>query len=68
MANKAKKENYQNIDNQGLAEKIAETELQLKRLKFSHAVNPVENPLSIRSLRREIARIKTEQNKRKADI
>lgn len=41
MAKKAKKEDYRSLDNQGLADKIAETELQLKRLSFSHAVNPI---------------------------
>lgn len=66
MAKKATNTDYRSLDVQGLADKIAETELQLSRLKFSHAVNPVENPLSIRSLRREIARLKTEQSKRKA--
>lgn len=68
MAKKAKTTDYRSLDGQGLADKIAETELQLSRLKFSHAVNPIENPLSIRSLRREIAQLKTEQSKRKAGI
>jgi large subunit ribosomal protein L29 len=68
MAKKAKQEDYRALDNQGLADKVAETELQLKRLSFSHAVNPIENPLTIRSLRRQIARLKTEQSKRKAGI
>ncbi len=66
MAKKAKQEDYRSLDGQGLADKVAETKLQLKRLTFSHAVNPIENPLTIRSLRREIARIQTEQTKRKA--
>jgi large subunit ribosomal protein L29 len=64
-ATKAKVEDYRSLDNQVLADQIAENELQLKRLHFSHAVNPVENPLSIRTLRRKIARLKTEQTKRK---
>ncbi len=68
MAKKAKQEDYRSLDNQGLADKVAETELQLQRLKFSHAVNPIENPLTIRSLRREIARLKTEQTKRNTSI
>jgi large subunit ribosomal protein L29 len=68
MAKKAKQEDYRSLDNQGLADKVAETKLQLKRLKFGHAVNPIENPLTIRSLRREIARVQTEQTKRKAGI
>ncbi|MCY7420481.1 MAG: 50S ribosomal protein L29 [Chitinophagaceae bacterium] len=39
--------------------KIAEDELRLKKLSFAHAISPLENPQSIRSLRRDIARLKT---------
>lgn len=66
MAKKATKDDYRSLDNQGLADKVAESKLQLKRLTFSHAVNPIENPLTIRSLRREVARLQTEQTTRKA--
>jgi large subunit ribosomal protein L29 len=55
---------YRSLDNEGLTTKITEEELRLKKLKFSHAVNPIENPLSIKLLRREIARLKTENRKR----
>ena len=42
---------------------IEETDLRLKRMTFSHAITPIENPMSIRILRREIARLKTQQRK-----
>jgi large subunit ribosomal protein L29 len=42
-----------------LASKIQEDELRLKKLSFAHAIAPLENPQSIRSLRRDIARLKT---------
>ena len=42
-----------------LKAKIAEDELLLKKLSFAHAISPLENPQSIRSLRRDIARLKT---------
>ncbi len=65
---KAKKANkvddYRSLDDQGLATKIGDEELRLKKMHFSHAVNPIENPLSIRQLRRTIARMKTEQRRR----
>ena len=67
MANKKQKtemHGYRSLDEQGLSDKISETQMQLKRTRFSHAVNPVENPLTIRAMRREIARMKTEENKR----
>lgn len=63
-SNKAKVEDYRSLDDQALTEKIADQEMQLKKLHFSHAVNPIENPLSIRTLRRQIAQLKTEQRKR----
>lgn len=63
-ASKAKTEDYRSLDDQALVNKIEDTKMQLKRLHFSHAVNPIENPLTIRAMRREIARLKTEQTKR----
>ena len=39
--------------------KIKEDELRLKKLSFAHAISPLENPQSIRLLRRDIARLKT---------
>ncbi len=63
-AKKAKAEDYRSLDGQALTDRIADQEVQLKKLHFSHAVNPIENPLSIRTLRRQIARLKTEQRRR----
>ncbi|MGC4101917.1 50S ribosomal protein L29 [Ferruginibacter sp.] len=42
-----------------LKAKIQEDELRLKKLTFAHAISPLENPQSIRSLRRDVARLKT---------
>jgi large subunit ribosomal protein L29 len=61
---KAKVEDYRSLDDQTLTGKISEEEVRLKKLHFSHAVNPIENPLTIRQLRRTIARMKTEQRRR----
>lgn len=52
------------LSDQDLQTRIAEEQMRLKKLKFSHAVTPIENPLTIRQLRRDIARLKTEQHKR----
>jgi large subunit ribosomal protein L29 len=64
-ATKAKVDDYRSLDDQALDTRIGDEELRLKKLHFSHAVNPIENPLTIRQLRRTIARLKTEQSKRK---
>jgi len=63
-AKKAKVEDYRSLDNEALTQKISDEQMRLKKTKFSHAVNPIENPLSIKTQRRAIARLKTEQRKR----
>jgi large subunit ribosomal protein L29 len=63
MAAKVKLD-LKSLSQQDLKEKIAEEQLRLKKITFSHAITPIENPMSIRSLRREIARMKTELHKR----
>ena len=52
------------LSEQELKEKISEEQLRLKKITFSHAITPIENPMSIRSLRRQIAQLKTELRKR----
>lgn len=47
------------LDVDGLKAKIAEDELRLKKLSFAHSVTPLENPVSVRLLRKDIARLKT---------
>jgi large subunit ribosomal protein L29 len=61
---KQAKDDYRSLENEALNEKVSEEELRLKKTKFSHAVNPIENPLAIKAQRRMIARLKTEQRKR----
>ena len=38
---------------------------RLMKLKMSHSVSPLENPLSIKFARKQVARIMTELSKRK---
>jgi len=63
-AKQAKTEDYRSLNNEALNDKISDEQLRLKKTRFSHAVNPIENPLSIKTQRRQIARLKTEQRKR----
>lgn len=46
-----------------LEAKIREDEQRLKKLGFAHSVSPLENPQSLRALRRDIARMKTQLRK-----
>lgn len=52
------------LNESDLKAKIAEDELRMKKLSFAHAISPLENPQSIRSLRRDIARLKTALKKK----
>jgi len=52
------------LSDQDIEVQIAENKLRLKKLKFSHAVSPIENPLTIKLLKKETARLRTEQRKR----
>ena len=47
-----------------LKARIQEDEMRLKKLKFAHSISPLENPVSIRGLRREVSRLKTELKKK----
>ena len=52
------------LNDEDLKARIEEDEMRLKKLKFAHAISPVENPMSIRDLRKDVARLKTELKKR----
>ena len=58
------KKSIQNLNDQDLQARIKEDELRLKKLEFAHALSPLENPMTIRNLRRELARLKTELKKK----
>lgn len=47
-----------------LKARIEEDQLRLKKLEFAHAISPLEDPMGIRSLRRDIARLQTELRKK----
>jgi len=49
---------------QDLKSRIQEDELRIKKLKFAHAVSPLENPMNIREVRKDLARTKTELRKK----
>ena len=53
------KKSIQGLGDQDLQARIKEDELRLKKLEFAHALSPLENPMTVRNLRRELARLKT---------
>ena len=49
-----------------LLSRIREDQQRLKKLEFAHAISPLESPVNIRLVRKDIARLKTELTKRKS--
>lgn len=56
------------INENDLQARIQEDEMRLKKLEFAHVISPLENPMTIRALRKDVARLKTELQKRKLGI
>jgi large subunit ribosomal protein L29 len=54
-----KYDNIKSLSVTELQEQINDSEKTLQRLKFSHRLTPLENPMQIRGLRKQIARLYT---------
>ncbi len=63
----AKKEkiNLADMSAEDLKQSIADEKSRLRKMRFNHSVTPLENPMQMRELRRKVARLLTEENKRK---
>ena len=60
MSNKADfSMSIKSLNQDELKAKISEDELRLKKVSFAHSITPLENPVSMRLIRRDIARLKT---------
>lgn len=55
------------LNEKDLEARIQEDKLRLKKLEFAHAISPLENPVSIRHVRKDIARLRTEFRRRKLE-
>ncbi len=54
--------NYSTMTVDELENKIAEEKAMLTKLKFNHSISQIENPVSIRLTRRNIAKMMTALN------
>jgi large subunit ribosomal protein L29 len=54
------------LSTEELVARIGEEKTNLTKLKFAHAVSAIENPIRIKNVRKEVARLNTELTKRKA--
>ncbi|MDP5121660.1 MAG: 50S ribosomal protein L29 [Spirosomaceae bacterium] len=59
-----KKIDYSGQTAEQLKEQMAGEKDRLQKLKFAHAISPLQNPTRIKASRREIARLMTELNAR----
>ena len=50
-----------------LQDQLNETSTSLQKMQFDHTVNGIENPLQLRTVRRDVARIKTEIRRRELE-
>ena len=61
---KIKKEDIKELSTEELREKVNTEKVRYQKMKFNHAVSPLDNPLTLRALRRDVARLKTELRNR----
>jgi len=59
-----KSEEIKGLSVNALKEKIVEMQAKYNKLVLSHQISPLENPLQLRTDRKDIARLKTELKKR----
>ena len=57
-------QSLKSMTDEDLKARVQDDELRLKKMKFAHALSPLENPMSIRQFKKDIARTKTELKKR----
>jgi len=54
----------QEFSDEDLANELKESEAQYKKQQFDHSIKGLDNPISLREFRRDIARIKSEVRRR----
>ncbi len=52
------------VSDADLQDQLNESSASFDKMKFDHTVNGIENPLQLRTVRRDVARIKTEIRRR----
>ena len=57
----------QEFSDEELANELTETVKQQGKMKFDHTLKGLANPLILKGIRRDIARLKTEQRRREIE-
>ena len=55
-----KKADIKNLSAGDVQNKLAELRTDFNKMKLSHSISPIENPIQIKDMRRMIARLETE--------
>lgn len=56
------------LSEQELLDKLAELKQELFNLRFQHAINQLDNPLRMKAVKRDIARVKTFIRKQESSV
>ena len=55
-----KNADIKNLSAEELKSQLAEAQANYTKMRLAHQISPIENPIQIRDLRRNIARLQTE--------
>lgn len=61
---KIKKEDIKELTTDEVREKYQSEKLRYRKAKFNHAVSQLDNPMELRQIRKDVARLATELNAR----
>ena len=59
-----KTQDLKSMSTSDIQTRISDEKQHLSKLKLTHAVSPAENPMKIRTMRKEVARLQTELTSR----
>ena len=62
-----KQESIKDMSTADLNDRLEQAREQLVRLRLNHAVSPLDNPMQIRAMRKDIARYLTELRRRELE-
>jgi large subunit ribosomal protein L29 len=62
-----KTSDFAKLSDTELKDKLVEESANYQKAKLTHAISPLENPLTLRGNRRDVARIKTELRRREIE-
>jgi len=63
-----KSQKLQDMSDTDLQTELTDTRTQYQRLQFDHAIKGLDNPIGLREVRRDIARLQTEIRRRELAV